>query len=159
MGGGVIGGKEQCGKWKMDVRYNKKDLIQRIQRISTYKNRIEIRNDDACRLITNLNSDLSKDTLFYIDPPYYNKGKELYQHHYGHEDHIQVRDTLKGIKKQKWILTYDDVPQIYELYRGYRQIQYSLSYTAQKKRKGSEIMIFDNNISIPNMKSPVSVFT
>ena len=63
--GGVIGGKEQSGKWKMDVRYNMEDLIRRIQRISSYKNRIEILNVDACQLITERRNDMSKNTLFY----------------------------------------------------------------------------------------------
>lgn len=155
--GGVIGGKEQKGKWKMNARYNKEDLIRRIQRISKYRNRIEIHNVDACELINELRNELPKDTLFYIDPPYYLKGKELYQHHYGHGDHIQVRDMLKRIKEQNWILTYDDTPQIHELYSGFRQTRYSLNYTAQRKRKGTEIMIFDDKIYVPNVKTPTSV--
>ncbi len=155
--GGVIGGKNQSGKWKMDVRYNKDDLIQRIQRISRYRKRIEIFNIDACQLINERRNKLSSNTLFYIDPPYYIKGKELYHHHYGHKDHIYVRDTVRNIDSQKWILTYDDIPPISELYEDYRQVRYYLSYTAQKKRVGTEIMIFDDDLSIPQVKNPACV--
>lgn len=155
--GGVIGGKEQSGKWKMDVRYNKRDLIQRINRISSYRKRIEICHMDACQLINKRRSKLSSNTLFYIDPPYYIKGKELYHHHYGHNDHIFVRDTIKKINSQKWIVTYDDVPEISELYEDYRQVKYCLSYTAQKKRLGREIMIFADDISIPQVENPARV--
>ena len=155
--GGVIGGKKQSGKWKMDVRYNKKDLIQRINRISTYKDRIEICNKDACQLIYERRKTSNSNTLFYIDPPYYIKGKELYHHHYGPHDHINVRDTICAIKPQNWILTYDNVPKISELYKDYRQIKYHLSYTAQKKRVGTELMIFDNDIIIPKTKNPARI--
>ncbi len=31
---GIIGGKSQSGKWKIDARFNKNELIKRIQRIS-----------------------------------------------------------------------------------------------------------------------------
>ncbi len=37
--GGVIGGKSQDGKWKLDARYNKQDLIQRIKLIAAQKDR------------------------------------------------------------------------------------------------------------------------
>lgn len=155
--GGVIGGKKQSGKWKMDVRYNTDDLILRIKRISTYRNRIEICNMDACQLINERRNKLSSNALFYIDPPYYVKGKELYRHHYRHNDHIYIRDTVGHIDSQKWILTYDDVPQISELYKNYRQVRYYLSYTAQRKRLGTEVMIFDDDISIPKVKNPARV--
>lgn len=155
--GGVIGGKQQSGKWKMNARYNKEDLIQRISRISNYRKRIEIYHMDACQLINKWKNRLSSNTFFYIDPPYYVKGKELYHHHYGHDDHVFVRDTVRRIASQNWILTYDDVPEIRELYKDYRQIRYCLSYTAQKKRLGKEIMIFDDDVSIPQVENPARV--
>lgn len=40
--GGVIGGKEQTGEWKMDVRFNKADLIKRIEKIALYRDRISL---------------------------------------------------------------------------------------------------------------------
>ena len=35
--GGPIGGFEQKGQWKIDARFNKKSLIDRIERISYFK--------------------------------------------------------------------------------------------------------------------------
>ena len=68
--GGVIGGIEQAGKWKLDVRFNKEALIKKIQRISAYKEHIHIYNMDAIdflnKEVTNLNV---KNTLIYLDPP------------------------------------------------------------------------------------------
>jgi len=37
--GGVIGGLEQLGKYKIDCRFNKADLIRRIKRVSKYRSR------------------------------------------------------------------------------------------------------------------------
>lgn len=48
---GVIGGKEQSGKWKLDVRFNKDDLTKRIQMIGRYKDRIHVYNKDAIDLL------------------------------------------------------------------------------------------------------------
>ncbi len=155
--GGVIGGNQQNGKWKMDVRFNKIDLITRISKISRYKDRIELYNQDACVFIDNIRKGQTKKTLFYIDPPYYVKGKELYEHHYNHDDHVNISNIIKSIKNQNWIITYDYVPQICELYEGLRQIQYSLSYSVAIKQKGTEVMIFDNNLKIPKIKNPVSI--
>src|SRR5262249_24937016 len=40
LSGGVIGGLDQSGDWGLDARFNRADLIQRIQRIGRYRNRI-----------------------------------------------------------------------------------------------------------------------
>lgn len=49
--GGVIGGKNQEGQWKLDARYNKSDLISRIQKISKNRERIDLYNMDAIDFI------------------------------------------------------------------------------------------------------------
>ena len=49
--GGVIGGKEQAGEWKIDARFNRKDLIQRIQRIGRFSSCIHLYDLDAVNFI------------------------------------------------------------------------------------------------------------
>ena len=51
LNGGVIGGKDQQGEYKMDARYNKKDLIERIKSVADYSDRIELTSMDAVALI------------------------------------------------------------------------------------------------------------
>ena len=150
---GAIGGKSQKGIWKINVRYNKKDLIKRIKKISLYKNKIELYNMDAVELIKMLKHKLPKKSLFYLDPPYYNKGKELYLNYYLDDDHKQIAKEINKAKKQKWIITYDDVELIKQLYNKNKQIDYSLVYSAGKSKKGKEIMIFSNNLKILNPPS------
>lgn len=149
---GVIGGKEQKGKWKMDARFNKQELIRRIERIADYKSRIELHNEDAVSLIRKLLPNLPDKTLIYFDPPYYVKGKELYLNFYKHDDHQSIASEINQIQSQKWIVTYDNVAPIKQLYSGYRQVYYSLCYSAALPSKGEEVMIFSDNLYIPKMK-------
>ena len=44
---GVIGGINQDGHYKMDCRFNKKNLIERVREIAKCKNKIELYNLDA----------------------------------------------------------------------------------------------------------------
>jgi DNA adenine methylase len=145
---GVIGGKEQSGKWKLDVRFNKPDLIKRIELIGKYKNRIKIYNEDALGFINNIIPTLPQKSLTYLDPPYYIKGSGLYRNFYIHDDHVQIANAL-GSTDRPWIVSYDNVEEIKSIYSDYRQDEYFLSYTAQDKRKGSEVMIYGPNIKAP----------
>jgi len=147
---GVIGGRHQTGRWKIDARFNKKDLINRIHKIALYKDKIKLYNHDAITLIKNLKRKLPKKTLFYFDPPYYLKGKDLYLNYYKINDHKLIANEIKNIEQQKWIVTYDNVNFIQKLYKNYRQIKYTLNYSVKNARKGKELMIFSNNLHIPN---------
>ena len=63
---GVIGGCSQSGTYKMDVRFNKADLISRIQRIAEHSDRIEVRNNDAVELIKSVEVPNRLNTFVYL---------------------------------------------------------------------------------------------
>lgn len=149
---GIIGGKEQTGTWKIDARFNKKDLIKRIQRITDYKDQIELHNFDAVELVKTLRKTLPTKSLFYFDPPYYVKGKDLYLNYYQDSDHQEIADEIGKLNKQKWIVTYDCVPSIENLYTDFRQVKYNLNYSAAQPSKGEELMIFSDNLFIAKHK-------
>jgi DNA adenine methylase len=153
---GVIGGVNQNGKWKIDARYNKSDLIKRIKRIASHKDRITILNLDACQLISRVKKTVSTKSLFYLDPPYYAKGKELYLNYYNDGDHFKVAKGIKQLNNHKWIITYDNTRFIRKLYSEFRQIKYTVNYTARTFSKGQEIMIFSNNLYLPSL-NPKSI--
>jgi DNA adenine methylase len=153
---GVIGGKKQQGKWKIDARYNQKDLIERIKLIASHKDRIELHNKDAVVLINELSKKLPKNALFYLDPPYHVKGKDLYLNHYVDKDHKDIAEAIKKLNKQRWVITYDNAPLIRDLYSSYKQVKYFLRYSAAKSKKGEELMIFSRNIYVP-MNSPTNL--
>lgn len=155
--GGIIGGKEQTGNWKLDARFNKKDLILRIEKIGGYKDRIGLYNLDASELINSILPALPKRALVYLDPPYFNKGPELYQNNYGKSDHGNLAELITTGIKQNWIVSYDHTPEIISLYKLYRQITYSLNYSAADRYRGSEVMIFSESLRIPEMESQAKV--
>jgi len=146
---GVIGGKEQAGKWKLDVRYQKDDLLSRILSIADYGSRILIYNRDAADFIRNIPSDINSNSLIYLDPPYYVKGQDLYRNFYCHDDHVEIMQELKRSKVKNWIVSYDNASEIRYIYNDFRMIEYSLQYTAQQKKIGEEVMIFSDVIRIP----------
>lgn len=147
----MIGGKAQAGKWKLDVRYNKNDLINRINRIAMNKDRVHVYNMDTADMLKKQLNNLPQDTLIYLDPPYYIKGQGLYRNFYNHDDHVQIREILDGINDKPWLVSYDNAPEISEIYGSYRQKAFDLQYSAQTKRVGSEIMIYSDNIQIPDL--------
>ncbi len=147
---GPIGGRDQSGRWKIDARFNKGELARRIVRIALYKERIAVFNMDAIDFLRKeiVNSGLLKRSLIYLDPPYYIKGKRLYLNYYQHDDHAQLARFIRKQKDIKWILSYDNVPQIRELYSGMDQVPFNLRYSAHVAKVGSELLIYDNTITI-----------
>lgn len=148
LNGGVIGGKEQQGKWKIDARYNKKDLIVRIEHVAGYADLIELTSMDAVALIKRYKRTPAVKTFCYLDPPYYVKGQDLYLNYYRDKDHQDIAKAIKKFKGQ-WIISYDAVDFIRELYKDYRQKEYYLSYSAGNPAKGKEIMVYSNGLLIP----------
>ncbi|EMW1933717.1 DNA adenine methylase [Escherichia coli] len=149
---GVIGGKAQAGKWKLDVRFNKEDLVNRIKRIAAYKDRITIQNKDTLDLLIDLSIKSHENTLMYLDPPYYVKGQELYRNFYEHQDHVDIKNQLLKMPILHWIATYDNTEQIKDIYKGQTIIDFDLQYSAQSKRVGSEVIIFSKNLKIPSVE-------
>jgi DNA adenine methylase len=146
--GGVIGGQAQDGEWKLNARFNRDDLILRIEKIARLRHRITLYRHDAAKFISRVLPGLPRRALVYLDPPYYVRGKGLYEDHYNHDDHVEIESLVKSIK-QHWIVSYDDTSTIRSLYSDFRQKTFDLHYTAQSRYRGSEVMIFDNDLLIP----------
>ncbi|MCB0707452.1 MAG: DNA adenine methylase [Saprospiraceae bacterium] len=155
---GIIGGRSQSGKYKIDARFNKEDLINRIIKIANFRDRISIRNLDAVDLIKDLTKTLPKKSLIFFDPPYFVKGQGLYLNHYSPKDHEAVAKAITKLKKLNWIVTYDNVPEIKSLYSKYRQQNYTLNYSASTPSKGQEVMMFSNSLKIPSAHEQLVLF-
>ena len=149
LNGGVIGGKEQKGNFKIDARYNKKELIERIEHIAGYADLIELTSMDAVELIKRYKRAPAAKTLCYLDPPYFLKGPDLYLNYYNNDDHKAIAEAIKKFKG-KWIISYDAVPFIIELYKEFQQKEYYLSYSAGNPSKGKEIMVYSEGLIIPD---------
>ena len=139
--GGVVGGKGQSGTWKIDARFNKQNLIERLERIASYKSRIHVTRLDALTFIARRGESLPpKRSLMYLDPPYFAKGQDLYMNAYRPGDHAAVADLVMQQIKVPWLVSYDDVPEIRDLYGAARRIGYTLRYSASSTRKGQEVI-------------------
>ena len=149
LGGGVIGGLNQSGKYKINCRFNKKELIRRIKRIAEYKDSINLKGIDAKDLIDQIQKRECKNTIFYFDPPYFMKGLSLYMNHYTNDDHSIVANKIKRIKNAIWIVSYDNAPEIRKIYKNYRKTIFSTAYTARDVHHQKEILFFSNGMTIP----------
>ena len=152
LNGGVIGGREQTGKWKIDARYNKADLIRRIKRIAVARRRIELTNLDAVEFVKSKSEDWPKKTLVYLDPPYYEKGSQLYYDFYGNKDHLEVAQAVRSMQSVHWLVSYDDVLPIQEMYSGAPALQYTIGYSARNVLRGREAMFFSDGLIVPEVE-------
>lgn len=144
---GPIGGFEQTGNYSIDCRFNKRDLINKIIKISRYKDYIQLFNMDAMDFIeTEITK--TRNAFTFFDPPYYKKGRGLYANFYNHGDHENLAKTIKDkMINRKWIVTYDTTSEIKQIYSKYDSITFNLSYTLQEKKHGSEYMFFSKKIN------------
>lgn len=147
--GGVIGGLAQEGNYKLDCRFNRTDLIRKIKRIALHRDMIELHCLDAAAFVNTVVPTTSEYTLVNLDPPYYGKGPELYTNFYRHEDHVALAQAVGNIQRQ-WMVTYDDTPEIRQLYRQYRNYSSNLNYSVQTKRIGVELLVANDDLLLPD---------
>lgn len=77
------------------------------------------------------------DSFFYADPPYFSS-EGMYEVGFGWDDHVRLRDTLKGIKG-KFLLSYNDCEEIRELYDGFSLLDFSRTHAmVQRYEAGRE---------------------
>lgn len=146
---GVIGGKAQDGVYRLDARYNKEQLVQRLEKIAAHADRISVYNEDAFLLLKRATNFLPWNSLIYLDPPYYMKGQELYRNFYEHEDHDRLASLLCDPQCPfHWIVSYDGVDEIRQMYGLVRSRDYNLHYTAQSRYVGSEVMFFSSKLEL-----------
>lgn len=147
---GMIGGNAQQGTWKIDARFNREELISRVQRVASQRTRISLTNLDAVDFLAEMATTLPDRSLTYLDPPYYVKGQQrLYASWYSPADHATIADLL-GSYPRCWLVSYDYAPEILALYEPYRCSVYELRYTASRRHNGAEAVFFSDDLQIPN---------
>ena len=148
LNGGIIGGLEQLGKYKIDARYNKPELIQRIEKIGRYKGRIEVSKLDGVKLLSRYAKSGAGNVFIYIDPPYYEKGANLYMNYYKDRDHERLSMKVRDLKGP-WVLSYDNHEFIVRLYNKYERRAYRLQHSTSNKI-GNEVVVFSPELSFRN---------
>ena len=136
--GGPIGGKEQKGKYKLDCRFNKQSLIDKIKEIAKYRDNVQLFHMDAIELLKN-----QSNIFVFADPPYWQAGDMLYE---ASVEHSRLAKVLCESKDIHWIATYDNninVANVYEEYGAHSKL-FELQYSASRKRKELECMFYKN---------------
>lgn len=140
--GGVIGGLNQAGRYRVDARYNRKALREKLRAIAAASASITVSNEDGAKVVEGISG--CRNSFMYIDPPYVAKGKSLYMNSFGELSHSSLAEVLLSHQSSKWLLTYDDHPMIRELYGNNVIGTYALNYCAYRRRCASELMIASN---------------
>lgn len=114
--GGPLGGRDQKSKYPIDCRWSPKYICKKIDTLHQRFSKLSVRNNICTNLdFSELINDNTHDAIIYLDPPYFVKGNDLYQHGFTEKDHIRLADCLRKTKHQ-WVLSYDDCPEIRKYY-------------------------------------------
>ncbi|MDE0119139.1 MAG: hypothetical protein OXM55_03925 [Bdellovibrionales bacterium] len=147
MNGGPIGGMNQLSKWKINERFTKKTIIERLERIKKNHNKIKVYNLDGIKLLKRLERQKKSNQYFIlIDPPYFQKGQSLYLNNYKNDDHEDLSKFLIKSSLKKWIMTYNDISYIKNLYKKMYVKKFMIQHNAQYSKTGKEIMIFPKKL-------------
>lgn len=142
LNGGPIGGLDQSGNYKINCRFNRSSLIERIRIIALYSHRIIAMSRDGAEVISEFAG--QPNTFIYADPPYFEKAGTLYLNNFKEGDHRKLAEVLNGVSDSSWLLTYDNVPQVDILYRDRRRRKFDLHYSAHRVMKATEIAVLSD---------------
>lgn len=150
-GAGPIGGMQQNGKWKLDARFSRDALAQRIRLVGANRERIRLECMDAIEFLKSTlpPGRARSKVLVYLDPPYVNKGQQLYLNSYRPEDHVTIARYITSQKVLPWIMSYDDTELIRSLYSKQRLFKMPIRYSLQVKKEASELIISPHSLTLP----------
>jgi DNA adenine methylase len=138
--GGPLGGAGQKSRYKIDCRWSPDYICKKVDRLHDLFAAVEVRGNCCTNLdFTDMIEDTECPSLLYLDPPYYVKGNDLYQHGFTPGDHQRLADALRRTE-HAWVLSYDDCPEVRRLY-GWACIaplDVNYSITATKDRDTGE---------------------
>lgn len=95
---------------------DKLNSLDYIRRVNERLSKVVIENLDFEKCIDRYNKE---ETLFYLDPPYFNTESYYKNVEFGTEDHKRLRDVLTNIKG-KFLLSYNDCEEIREIYKNFK---------------------------------------
>lgn len=145
LNGGPIGGLDQSGNYKIDARFNRAQLAERVRVLGLYQDQIVVSAEDGSSVIRKYGR--SRNTFIYADPPYFEKAGSLYMNAFQDKDHEHLANTLNGRSQSAWLLTYDNVPRVHELYAERRRRTFDLYYSAHRVMRATEIAVLSDGIA------------
>lgn len=158
---GVIGGQAQTGKYKIDARFNRETLVERLTAIGEVADRITVTDLDGRTIIQQYADD--ETAFMYIDPPYVQAGSQLYLNAFDGRDHKALAAVVNTVQKAHWLMTYDTAPLIESLYREQFQCRLELTYSARYPGQAEELLVASSPVArvikelLPPLADAVSV--
>ncbi len=139
-----IGGLRQDGQWRLDCRFNKDDLVQRLRRIAERAAQIDIFEGDAVDLLARVDRARRRRTLVYVDPPYLTRSSDLYLDEMSFAGHKQIAQLLRD-KFPYWMASYDIDDRVKsELYPANPVLTFALRHCASRNHVGAEQIAFSD---------------
>ena len=142
---GVIGGQRQEGKYRIDARFNRETLIERLTAIGDMADQITVSDLDGRTVIQQFA--LDDQAFMYIDPPYVQAGSQLYLNAFDGRDHTALAAIVKAIERAHWLMTYDVAPLIERLYQEYFQCRLELTYSARHPGRAEELLVASPSVA------------
>lgn len=140
---GPIGGFNQNGNYLIDARFKKKELIRKIEKIASYRNKIKLYNYEISTFIKNIIPKY-ENSVIYFDPPYFKNGKDLYKNFFTQKDHKRLCKQIRSLSND-WIVSYDNEDYIKSLYSDYESKEYKIHHSAANNGTGIEVMFVSDN--------------
>jgi DNA adenine methylase len=140
-----LGGRNQNSKYKIDCRFNKKDIINRIRKVSQFRGSVAfVLNESWDYVVDYVEKEklAYEDVFYYFDPPFYEKAGRLYNYYFEEEDHLTLHKRVATLT-YPWIMSYDPAPYISELYsrNGFSPKRVALLYSAGGTTEARELII------------------
>jgi DNA adenine methylase len=145
----MIGGNNQDGTHLIDARFNKVNLIKKIQNIAARKEQICVFNLDAQELLRPQHLRQFYKAFVNFDPPYVKKGAKLYKNSFNENNHRELAQKISRCGRP-WIVTYDICPLVAEIYSDYRRSYLDVTYSIQNSKKAKEYIFFSDNLILPD---------
>lgn len=157
---GPIGGKTQASQYKIGCRFPRKTLQDRVRRIGEFRRRVHFVSHAPWQNTLAVVNDAEHNGIkvfTYLDPPFFCKADKLYRFYFGDGDHLALRDSIANLSGD-WLLSYDSVPRVAELYMNHTTLELGAIYTASTAggyKSVNEAVV--SNLHLPRSNDPTSV--
>src|SRR5258708_1639367 len=152
LGAGPIGGMSQSSSYRIDCRFNKKELAIAIRKCSGILNKVDILFSAIIAFLLKESLAMPKHSLVYIDPPYVTNGHKLYRYHFDKAEHERLADVI-GDLRVPWLMSYDNHDIVRDLYVG-EQTKFVKTYQSLKGSKFvKEILLLSADFLLPHNES------
>ena len=144
MAGGPIGGRHQGNKeYTVECRWTESSIKRQIMILHNRMRRFRDLTI-SCVDFDGVIAQCGPSDIAYCDPPYYEKGGQLYKHSMSGSDHERLATTL-GSSICEWVLSYDDHPAIRSLFSWAEfhelEVRYSNAVCNTTRPKNREVLI------------------